>query len=103
THQVFAGRTVAGRRRTEGRLLGQDIQRRGAEALADVAAQLQVLQRLPAQRKHRGEITAVVAVLLVTAGDVHFDGVDDREQGFDIGRVALTATRSRVAGRAHDL
>src|SRR5690606_33246160 len=85
--QRFAGWAVAGGCRAEGRLLGQDIQGRGTEAFTVVGAQLQALDRLPAQRDHRGEVVAVVTVALVAAGDIQFHGVDNRKHDFEIGGV----------------
>src|SRR3546814_1176281 len=56
----------------ERRFLGNDVQGRGDEAAAHGATQGQAVDRMPAQRDLRGEVVAVVGVLLVAAGDVGF-------------------------------
>src|SRR5690606_4634151 len=70
--QRGAGLRIVDRLGREGAGLGQDVQTRGAEALAVRGAQRQVLKRLPAAGDLRREVVAVVAVLAVTAsqGDV---------------------------------
>ena len=77
---------------------GQDVQRRSAEAFAVRTAQGQAVQRLPAGRDLRCEIAAVVAVFIVTAGDVDLEGRGDREQHFEVGGLDVTVTGGGVAG-----
>src|SRR5690606_37897292 len=63
----------------ERRFLGDDVEGRGDEALAHRTTQGQAVDRVPAQRDLRGEVVAVVRVLLVAAGDVGFQRAGERQ------------------------
>src|SRR3546814_15714410 len=86
----------------ERRFLGNDVQGRGDEAAAHGATQGQAVDRMPAQSDLRGEVVAVVGVLLVAAGDVGFQRAGERQQNFRVDRAALAGANPGGAGAAAD-
>src|SRR3546814_2372731 len=83
-------------------LFRSDVQGRGNEAAAHGATQGQAVDRVPAQRDLRGEVGAVVGVLLVAAGDVGFQRAGERQQHFRVDRADLAAAARGGAGAAED-
>src|SRR5690606_37058249 len=97
--QHLAGHRVVDRLGREGGLLGQDVQTRGTEALAVGTTEGQGLQRLPAEGNLRREVAAVVAVVVVTAGDGDVEGAGERQQPLEEDRLGVTGTAGGVTGR----
>src|SRR5690606_26907368 len=69
------------------------------EALAVGTTEGQGLQRLPAEGNLRREVAAVVAVVVVTAGDGDVEGAGERQQPLEEDRLGVTGTAGGVTGR----
>src|SRR5690606_13899986 len=82
---------------------GQDVQGRGAEALAHGRTQRQGVERLPAHRQLRRGVVAVVAVVVVAGRQRDLDGIPHRQQQLGERSLHAAAAGGRVAGGADDL